>query len=110
MWVLVDYSDCLPYNCSTFTVLKKAATSPCRGDCDCKGGRHNGMFSPVRFPPLLQYSPASWHLLRQGGRIFFPTSQVNSVYYTTILQNSPPLSMFAVPAHYGAFKYNCLLS
>lgn len=68
----MDYSDCLPYSCSTFTVLKNAATFPCIGDCDCKSRRHIHMFSPVLFPPLLQYSPTSWHLLRLEGLIFFP--------------------------------------
>lgn len=100
MQFLVDYSDCLPYSCSTFAVFKNTATFPCIGDCDCKR-RHIHMFSPLLLPPLLPYSHTSWHLLRQEGLIVFPLHRLTRFItppFFNILHRCPCLQCLCMAA------------
>lgn len=92
----------------TFAVFKNTVTFPCTGDCDCKR-RHIHMFSPLLFPPLLPYSPTSWHLLRQEGLIIFPLHRLThfiTLLFFKILPCCPCLQCL----HCSTSKYNSPLS
>lgn len=89
----------------TFAVFKNTVTFPCTGDCDCKR-RHIHMFSPLLLPPLLPYSPTSWHLLRQEGLIFSHfTGQLIS-----LLHHSSKFSTAVHVCSVCTSKYNSPLS
>lgn len=94
----MDYSNCLPYSCITFALFKNTVTFPCI--------LHRRLWMQKKTHPyvLPSASPSSASILphilalaqtRRSDN--FPTSQVNSFHFSTILQNSPLLPMSAAP-------------